>query len=87
MICLVQELHSSPDIKLILTMRFTQDALENLFSQIRGQGAPHPQPVQFRQALCLVCHGHFMMMPTRLITKKTILQCCWILLSSMMAMM
>ena len=63
MICLVQELPSSPDIKFILTARFTQDALENLFSQISGQGVPHSQPVQFRQALRLVCLGHFMMIP------------------------
>ena len=63
MICLFQELLSSPDIEFILTARFTQDALENLFSQIRGQGVPHPQPVRFRQALRLMCLGHFMMMP------------------------
>ena len=63
MICLFQELLSSPDIKFILTARFTQDALENLFSQIRGQGVPHPQPVQFRQALRLMCLGHFMTIP------------------------
>ena len=63
MICLVQEVLSSPNIKFILTARFTQDALENLFSQIRGQGVPHPQPIQFRQALRLVCLGHFMMIP------------------------
>ena len=60
MICLVQELLSSPDIKFILTARFTQDALENLFSQISGQGVPHSQPVQFHQAVRLVCLGHFM---------------------------
>ena len=41
MTCLVQELLSSPDIQFILTARFTQDALENLFSQISGQGVPH----------------------------------------------
>ena len=63
MICLVQELLSSSYVKFILTARFTQDALENLFSQIRGQGVPHPQPVQFHQALRLVCLGHFMMIP------------------------
>ena len=51
MICLVQELLSSSDIKFILIARFTQDALENLFSQISGQGVPHPQPVQF-------CHAY-----------------------------
>ena len=63
MICLVQELLSSPDIKFMLTARFTKDVLENLFSQITGQGVPHsqPVPVQFRQALRLVCLGHFMM--------------------------
>ena len=63
MICLVQELLSSPNINFILTVWFTQDALENLFSQIRGQGVPHPQPVQCRQALRLMCLGHFMMIP------------------------
>ena len=63
MTCLVQELLSSPDIKFILTVQFTQDALENLFSQIRGQGIPHPQPVQFRQVQRLVCLGYFIMIP------------------------
>ena len=59
----MQEVLCSPDIKFILTAWFTQDALENLFSQIKGQGVSHPQPVQFRQALRLVCLGHFMMIP------------------------
>ena len=63
MICLVQGLLSSLDIKFILTTRFTHDALENLFFQIRGQGVRHPQSVQFCQALCLVCLGHFLMIP------------------------
>ena len=63
MICLVQELISSLDIKFISIARFTQDALENLFSQMKGQGGIHPQPVQFRQAPHLVCLGHFMMIP------------------------
>ena len=63
MICLVIELFSSPDTKFILTERFSRGALENLFSQIRDQRVPHPQPVQFHQALRLVFLGHFMMMP------------------------
>ena len=61
LICLVQELLSSPDIEFILTARFTHDALENLFSQIRDQSVPRPQPVQFRPALRFVCFCHFMM--------------------------
>ena len=32
MICLVQEILSSSDVKFILIARFAQDALENLFS-------------------------------------------------------
>ena len=47
MICLVQELLSSPDIKYISTARFTQDALENLFSQIRGKAFPIHNPFSF----------------------------------------
>ena len=62
-ICPVQELLNIPDIKFILTARLTQDALKNSFSQIWGQGSPHPQPVQFLQALRLVCLGHFMIAP------------------------
>ena len=61
MICLVQELLSSLDVKFILISWFAQDALENLFSQIRGQGVPHSQPIQFCQALRLVSLSHFMM--------------------------
>jgi hypothetical protein len=36
------------------TRRLTQDALENLFSQIRGIGDSHPSAVQFRQHLKLI---------------------------------
>ena len=42
---------------------FTQDTLENLFSQIKGPGVSHPHPVQFCQELRLMCLGHFMMTP------------------------
>ncbi|KFM72922.1 Transposable element P transposase, partial [Stegodyphus mimosarum] len=41
-----QDLKSSYDVKYILTSRLTQDALESLFSQIRGLGRfnDHPSP-------------------------------------------
>ena len=63
MICLVQELLSSSDVKFVLIALFAQDALENLFSQIKNQGVPYPQPVQFCQALRFVCLSHFVMIP------------------------
>ena len=35
--------------------RISQDALENVFSQIRSKGVTHPRPTKFRIALKLVC--------------------------------
>ena len=60
---LVEKLHCIFIVKYILTAKFMQSALENLLSQKRGQDNPHPQAVQFRQALRLVCLDQFMMVP------------------------
>nr|XP_039274098.1 uncharacterized protein LOC120348054 [Styela clava] len=52
--------------KLIFLMagRLTQDALENLFSQVRGKGVQHPKPTQFRVAVKLISVSQFMTTPT-----------------------
>jgi hypothetical protein len=47
----------------LLTSRLTQDALENLFSQIRGRGNSHPNPVHFRQCLRLISISQFLSVP------------------------
>lgn len=58
--CLVAE----GEQQFLLTGRLTQDALENLFSQIRSKGIMHPKPVHFRMSLRLICLGQFMTVPT-----------------------
>ena len=50
-------------LKFLLTGRFTQDSLENLFSQLRGFGDSHPSPVQLRHNLRLICLAQFMQIP------------------------
>ena len=52
------------DLKFLLTDRFSQDALENLFSQIGSKGVVHPKPVQFRLSLWLICLAQFMDIPS-----------------------
>ena len=47
----------------ILTVRLTQDALENLFSQIRERGDNHPSPVRFRHNLRLIGIAQYMRIP------------------------
>ena len=49
--------------RFLLTSRLTQDALENLFSQIRGRGDSHPTPVKFRHNLRLINISHFTKTP------------------------
>lgn len=49
----------------LLTSRLTQDALENLFSQVRGRGNSHPNPVHFRQCLRLISISHYLAVPKR----------------------
>jgi hypothetical protein len=49
----------------LLTSRLTQDALENLFSQIRGRGDSHPSPVHFRHCLRLISVAQFMKVTDR----------------------
>ena len=43
--------------------RFSQDALENVFSQIRAKGVTHPKPVQFPLAMRLICVAQCMTIP------------------------
>lgn len=52
------------ELKFLLTGRLTQDALENIFSQIRSKGVLNPKPVQFRLSLRLVCLAQFMAIPS-----------------------
>lgn len=59
-----QDLVKSGDLKFLMSGRLTQDALENLFSQVRGFGNAHPKPTQFRAALKLIMLGQFMDVPT-----------------------
>ena len=47
----------------LMTSRLTQDALENLFSQIRGRGNAHPTPVHFRHCLRLISISQFQSAP------------------------
>jgi hypothetical protein len=49
----------------LLTSRLTQDALENLFSQIRGRGNSHPNPVHFRHSIRLISVSQFLAVPKR----------------------
>ena len=52
------------ELKFLLSARFTQDALENIFSQVRAKGVLHPKPVQFRLSLRLICLAQFMAVPS-----------------------
>ena len=56
----VEKLQRIP-IKYILIINFTQNVMENLFSQIRRQDVSHPQAVQFRKLCAFVCLGQFIM--------------------------
>lgn len=47
----------------LMTSRLTQDALENLFSQVRGRGDSHPTPVKFRHNLRLISISQFTKTP------------------------
>jgi len=49
--------------RFLLTSRLTQDALENLFSQIRGRGDSHPTAVKFRHNLRLISISQFTKTP------------------------
>ena len=49
--------------KFLLPSRLTQDALENLFSQIRGRGDSHPTPVKFRHSIRLISISQFTKTP------------------------
>lgn len=59
-----QHLVVEGELKFIMSGRFSQDALENIFSQIRSKGNMHPKPVQFRWSLRLVCLAQFMAVPS-----------------------
>ena len=48
----------------MISGRFSQDALENVFSQTRAKGVTHPKPVQFRLAVRLICVAQYMTIPT-----------------------
>jgi hypothetical protein len=41
----------------------TQDALENLFAQVRGYGDDHPSAIHFRHSLKLITMSQFMEVP------------------------
>jgi hypothetical protein len=64
-LALHDELVQNGNYSFLLTCRFTQDALENLFSQIRGFGDDHPSTLHFRQCLKLITLSQFMDVPKK----------------------
>lgn len=62
---LFASLVASGSYQYLLTSRLTQDAVENLFSQIRGRGNAHPNPVHFRHSLRLISISQFLAVPKR----------------------
>ena len=57
---LSQEVMSTHKLPYFLTGRLSQDPVENLFSQARGQGVMHPSCSVFRQALRLVTVAQYL---------------------------
>jgi len=47
----------------LITGRFSQDCLENLFSQVRGLGDAHPSSVRFRHNLRHITLSHLVAVP------------------------
>lgn len=56
---LTDTLLSHSEIKFIMTSRFTQDCLENLFSSVRLRN-PTPTPIEFRNALKIITVAQFL---------------------------
>ena len=54
---LYQRLVVKEELKFLMSVRFSQDALENVFSQIRAKEVTHSKPVQLRLALRLIQCG------------------------------
>lgn len=63
LLSLHHSLVANGDMCYLMSGRLTQDALENLFSQVRGFGNTHPKPIQFRAALKLITLGQLMDVP------------------------
>ena len=63
MLDLYANLVKSQRFTFLLTGRFPQDSLENLFSQLRGFGDSHPAPLHLRHNLRLLCLTQFMQIP------------------------
>jgi len=57
---LSQQVMSTHNLQYFLTGRLSQDPVENLFSQARGQGVMHPSCSAFRQALRLVTIAQYL---------------------------
>ena len=55
-----EELMSKCNLQYFLTGRLSQDPVENLFSQTRGQGVVHPSCTSFRLALRLVTVAQYL---------------------------
>ena len=55
-----EELMSKNSLQYFLTGRLSQDPVENLFSQTRGQGVVHPSCTSFRLALRLVTIAQYL---------------------------
>lgn len=58
-ICNISEMLIQDGYKFVLLHRFTQDALENVFSQIRRKAGSHPSAMQCLRALKLITVSQF----------------------------
>ena len=61
---LYQRLVVKEELRFLMSGRFSQDALENVFSQVRAKGVTLPKPVQFRVALRLIRVAQYITIPT-----------------------
>lgn len=58
-LCTISEMLIENGYKFVLLHRFTQDALENIFSQIRRKAGSHPSALQSLRALKLITVSQF----------------------------
>jgi len=60
---LSDEVMTQYELQYFLSGRLLQDPVENLFSQVRGQGVMHPSCSSFRLALRLVTVAQYLQIP------------------------
>jgi len=71
---------SSGEARFLLTSHLNQDSLENVFSQVRGNGDSHPSIAAFRHNLRCICLSQFT--TALLLIILILLLTCWILSQS-----